>query len=295
MPELSLSILVTNYNTWDLTRRCVEQCLAHDRGNFGTLLVYDDCSPIKSAESFPPEVTFYQGNPNLGLTKALNRAFQMLTEDIVVLFDSDAYPTTPFCEDIRTMFEQDPELGLVAFQTVGKSGNPTESYTTEPNVWSLLLGQALYAKLEDLLCDDSARISVFTCAMAVRRSAFVELNGFDENFDWLDLDHDFSMRINRSHWKTAIADKPRAFHEGGGTPQLTRNRLLRFYKTRWYLLKKFNRIPHAPLVKAAILLRLRLEYLILVMFGRILFPDARSREDKIEGRCNLIDFCSQYY
>lgn len=295
MPKPSIAIVMTNYNTWELAKKCAEYCYIHDEGNFNSVLVYDDCSQKELTSTFPEGTTVYMGSPNVGLTKALNIAFSMISEDVVVLFDSDAYPTTPFCKDVAEMFQKDPSLGLVAFRTIGKSGSATESYTTEPNVWSLLLGQALYSKLEGLLADKSGRISVFTCAMAVRRTAFIELNGFDENFDWLDLDHDFSMRINRSGWKIAVAENPRIFHEGGGTPQLTRNRVLRFYKTRWYLLNKFRRVPLRKLVRRLILLRLWGEYILLLTLGVLFVPDKVSRQDKLEGRLQLIRFCSKQY
>ncbi len=286
---------MTNYNTWQLTERCVQHCYLHDQGNFNTLVVYDDCSKTEFSGTFPDTTRLYKGATNLGLTKALNVAFSKIDEDIIILFDSDAYPTTSFCDEVREIFENDPSIGLIAFHTIGKSGKPTESYTTEPNVWGLLLGQALYAKTEKWLADRSGRISVFTCAMAMRNSAFREVAGFDENFDWLDLDHDFSMKINRSNWKIAIAPNARVFHEGGGTPQLTRNRVLRFYKTRWYLLRKFRRIPMKTLVKALIVLRLYSEYLVLLVLGPILIRDKMVRSDKLQGRRELINYCIANY
>jgi GT2 family glycosyltransferase len=295
MSELSLGIVITNYNTWDLTQRCVEHCYEHDEGRFDTLLVYDDCSSTELKGSFPPTTRLHRGSPNVGLTKALNIAFDLISEDIVVLFDSDAYPTTPFCEAVKEMFEKNPLLGLVGLRTIGRDGKLTESYSNEPNIWSLLLGQALYSKTERWLADQSQHICVFTCAMAVRKAAFLELDGFDGNFDWLDLDNDFSMRMNRSRWKVAIADGPCIFHEGGGTPQLTRNRVLRFYKARWYLLRKFHRVPMKSFVKMLILLRLCAEYLILLGLGPVLIDDKTTREDKIQGRRELIEFCFANY
>src|ERR1017187_9091470 len=295
MSKLSVAIVITNYNTWELTQRCVRSCYIHDEGHFDTLVVYDDCSRTEFDGSFPDSTRLYRGSPNIGLTKALNIAFGLVSEDIVILFDSDAYPTTPFCRDVKQMFAIDPSLGLIGFRTIGRTGNATESYTSEPNIWSLLLGQAVYAKMERWLADKSERRSVFTCAMAVRKVAFLELNGFDENFDWLDLDHDFSMRMNRSHWRVELAPGPRIFHEGGGTPQLTRNRVLRFYKSRWHLLLKFHRLPVKRLVKVLILLRLCAEYVVLLGLGSLLIRNEVAREDKIQGRRELIEFCFGNY
>ena len=292
METLTIAVLTTNYNRWDLTALCVDRCYEHDSGNFDSLVVYDDCSETKWDRQFPDSTTLLRGSPNVGLTKALNIAFSTIRDDIVVLFDSDAYPTTPFCDELKSMFEGDESLGLVALRTIGRTGNRTESYTTEPNIWSLLLGQALYARLERWFADRSGNISVFTCAMAVRKKAFDELGGFDEQFDWLDLDHDFSMRMNRSGWKIRVADQARAFHEGGGTPQLTRHRLKRFYKARWYLLQKFDRIPMRRVVKQLILIRLHMEHFILACFGRMLFANDTVRNDKLQGRRDLIRFCA---
>ena len=131
--------------------------------------------------------------------------------------------------------------------------------------------------------------------MAVRREAFEQLNGFDEQFDWLDLDHDFSMRMNRSGWRVAIASDARIFHEGGGTPQSARNRVARFYKTRWYLLSKFGRIPSRRVVKALILTRLGVEVVVLLAFGKLLFHDRAARADKLRSRFELLSLCSQIY
>ena len=291
----TVAILITNYNTWEITQRCVQNCFRHDASNFERILVYDDGSPQEFAGKFPEGTTLYRGASNVGLVKALNRAFRMITEDIVLLYDSDAYPIGPVCEEVKRMFAQDGSLGLVALRTVGSAGRATESFSTEPNVWSILLGQTLYAKSEKWLKDKSGRLTIITCAMAVRRTAFEEMNGFDENFDWLDLDHDFSMRINRSRWKVAVAEQARVFHEGGGTPQLTRQRVLRFYKSRWYLLRKFGRVPMRPLVKALIVVRLSVEYAILKLLGRILFRNREVREDKTQGRRDLIRFCIETF
>jgi GT2 family glycosyltransferase len=294
-PPLSIAVLLTNFNTWEIARRCVEACFAQDRGRFASIHVYDDCSTVEPTVAFPAGTQLHRGQTNLGLTKALNAAFKLVKEDIVVLFDSDAYPTTPFCDEIREMFTRDPDLGLVALRTVGAGGRATQSYATEPNVWTLLLGQALYAKLDRWLHDRSGRIAVFTCAMAVRKTAFDDLHGFDEAFDWLDLDIDFGMRMNRSRWKVAVAANARIFHEGGGAPQLMRNRVARYYKNRWYLLKKFHRIRLPRLVKMLILIRLYFEFAILRLAGVFLFPDPAVRHDKLTGRRELIRLCAETF
>lgn len=292
---LSIAVLTTNHNTWNLVARCADDCYRQDNGHFESLTVYDDCSTAPNTATFSSNTRIIMGCPNLGLTRSVNRAVRLLSEDILVLFDSDAYPTTAFCDEVRSMFTAEGCLGLIAFHTVGKDGQRTESFSSEPNVWSLLLGQHLYARFEWLFADRTGRLSVFTCAMAFRRQAFDELGGFDEEFDWLDLDHDFSMRMNRSRWTVKTAENARMFHEGGGTSQSTRKRVLRFYKTRWYLLNKFGRVPFKRVVKWLILTRLGIEFIVLGMVELMIRSQRLSISDKRKGRGDLLAYCFQHY
>jgi GT2 family glycosyltransferase len=111
----------------------------------------------------------------------------------------------------------------------------------------------------------------------------------------LDLDLDYSMRLRRSGWRVAQDKSITVFHVGGGTPQLQRKRVLRFYKCRWYLLRKHGLIKNAELARAVILTRLKIEKLMLQIFGKFQFKNPAVLEDKLIGRQNLIDYCSENY
>lgn len=107
---------------------------------------------------------------------------------------------------LRAAFAADPRLAIMGFTTEGTGGRATASAEEEPDVLGLVLGRRLDA-LRQRLRPRSAlpeHLSVFTCAMAVRREAFVSVGGFDEAFDWLDLDHDLSMRLRRAGWRVAV-------------------------------------------------------------------------------------------
>lgn len=295
MAEISIGVLITSYNTWELSRECAAKCLEVDGNRLKQVLVYDDCSPQAQTVEFPPGVTVYRAPQNTGLCRALNLAYAMVDADVVVQYDADAYPLAPFAEELRALFAADPKLGLVGFRTTGSRGQVTESFMKEPNLWGLLLGQALFARLERWLGDRSGRINVTMCSMGVRKAAYTAIGGFDEALEFLDIDHEFSMSMNRAGWKVMISDRLRACHEGGGTKTRGSRRLLLFYKARWYLLRKFGKVPAPGLVKALILLRLRLELAVLHVLGGWLYRDAETRADKLQGRRDLIAYCRENY
>jgi GT2 family glycosyltransferase len=236
---MTLGILVTNYNTWKLTSQCIISCLKYADAPVDQFLVVDDCSSEEFANQYE-EVELIKNEHNLGLIKSLNLGVKKLDTDIILIFDSDAWPLENYSHKVKEYFFQNPSIGIATFQTFNSKGQATQSYESEPGVLSLLLGQQLYKIYLEKFEKRPSKINVFTCAMAVRKEVFQEIGVFDENFDWLELDHDLCMRASRKGWNIGIMPIY-AFHAGSGTPQKVSHRVIRFYKNRWYLLKKFDK------------------------------------------------------
>ena len=296
MSRPTLGVVVTNYDTWELTRRCVEAVLA--RGDaIDAVLVADDHSSSPVPSGLDPRVQVAVNPRNLGLVRTLNRALARIGTDLVVVFDSDAQPLRPFAETVVRAFADDPRLALAGFRTVDSRGRPTASFELEPGAASLVLGQRLHAWYVAAGRRRGGRraLSIYACAMALRRQAFLDLGGFDERFDWLDFDHDFSMRVNRSSWRLAVLADAVARHEGGGTPQRTSQRVLRFYKNRWLLLTKFGKIRRRRLARAAVLARLLAERAALRALVRLLPERGEALADKLAGRELALAHCREHY
>jgi GT2 family glycosyltransferase len=292
MSELTLGVLVTNYETWELTRSCLEGILVY-RCEVDRILVVDDAS----SQPPPPldiAAEVLRNPENLGLVRSLNLGIRDLGTDLVVLFDSDARPLGPFARRVREHFASDPRLAVLGFATVDERGLPTGSYEEDPEIGSLLLGQRLHTLYKRFRLE-KGNLCVYTCAMALRRAAFEELGGFDENFDWLDLDNDLCMRARRAGWRVAHEPELIAFHKGSGTPQKVSQRVLRFYKNRWLLLRKFDKIHHPRLVRILIQGRLGAELLALRLLGRFLFRDPATLADKLAGRRQVLEHVRRDY
>lgn len=289
---MSLGVLVTNYETWDLTRSCLDGVLAH-RNGVDRILVVDDASR-QPPPALDPAVEVRRNPENLGLVRSLNLGLRALSTDLAVLFDSDARPLGPFAAEVRARFAADPRLAVLGFATVDARGRPTGSSEEEPDLGSLVLGQRLHAGWERIR-PRPGRLCVYTCAMALRLSAFEALGGFDEAFDWLDLDHDLCMRAWRAGWRVEQAPELVAFHQGSGAPQTTSRRVVRFYRNRWYLLRKHGKIRHPGPARALVTGRLAAELFALRLAGPFLVRDPAVRADKRESRQTLLREASQLF
>lgn len=290
--QASIGVVITNCDTWALTFTCLDR-LAPFRTALFDVVVVDDASTEPGAEPLPQGVRLLRNPERQGLVRSLNRGIRSLDTDLVVLFDSDAYPLHDFTAEVRRLFAADPRLAVAGFRTLDGEGRLTGSHEAEPDVSCLVLGQRLHACWERLARRDGP-VCVFTCAMALRRRAFEELGGFDEGFDWLDLDVDLCMRARRAGWEVAHTPTLTAFHEGAGTPQRTSERVLRFYKNRWRLLRKFGLIHRPALVRALILGRLAGELAALHLAGPLLVRDPKARRDKLAGRRRTLAYVRRY-
>lgn len=293
-PFLSVGVLVLNYNRWELALRTLNAAMELEDGNVAEYVLFDDGSATPPPIEIDRRIRVVRGESNRGFGRALPVAFAAMNSDIVVLFDSDACPLTPFATKVREQFQSDERLGQIGFCAQDENGSQTESYLNEPTQWSLILGQALHARLSrkpvqrDKLC-------VITGCMATHAAAYADIGGFDAGFDFLDVDIDYSMRLRRRGWKVEVEPTIRVYHVGGGTPQSQRQRVLDFYKGRWRLLRKHGLIPYPRLARALIVMRLACEKLVLHLFGRALFPGREVRNDKILGRKQLLAYCRTTY
>lgn len=294
-PLLSIGVLVLNYDTWPLALRTLDAAIRFESDSICEFVLFDDGSRTPPPADVDRRIRIIRSEINRGYTSALKSALTEMKSDIVVVFDADAYPLAPFAACLRNRFDRDKTLGQLAFFSEDENGSRTESFlNTEPTEWTLLLGQRLYSRIARR-SSERHDLCVFSCCMATRLEAYRQVGGFDENFDFLDADLDYSMRLRRVGWKVAAAPCLRAFHKGGGWSQLQRHRVLRFYKCRWYLLRKHNLLTNVPLARFFILTRLHLEHIVLKLFGTFLYRDPKLRLEKTLGRRELIAYCRDEY
>ena len=296
----TLGVLVTNYNTWDFALACVR---AHRRlhgDRLARVVLLDDCSPQEAPAGVfeEPGVLVLRNEHNLGFSANLNKGVRAVGTDVVLIFDADALPLGTYFDRIVEAFDADPRLAVLGFRTQDAGGRPTACEHAEPGAMGLVLGPSWLVPWQRVFPERETRRCLPTAAIAVRRAAFDAVGGFDEHLRWLDVDFDFCMKLNRAAppWTLRVDDALVAQHDYGGTPVSSRARVLQTHAARWYLLRKHGKIAHPRLVKAAVLARLALQWGLLAVWGRRIFPgDPAVRQDKLASRRELLAYCWRHY
>jgi GT2 family glycosyltransferase len=287
--ELSISVVVTNYNTNDLTVRCLDGLERHSGGRTMQVIVVDDASTEKLAGALSDRVELVENRTNQGYVRSVNIGVGRATGDVVVLLDSDACPVSDFVTPTVEAFARNPRLGALGFHLVDSTDRATGATQPEPTALGLALGQALEQRFSRWVHRHAdGRFTIHSCALAFRRQAFLEMGGFDEGFDFLDADTDFSMRLRRAGWQFEMADDVRILHEGSGSPQTTSKRVVRFHANRWRLLEKHGLIKHPLLLRGFLAMRHAAELAWLSRPARFWPDHGLNRADKLSGRRRLI-------
>ncbi len=280
--RVSVSIVIPNYNTWDLVKRNIDACLKHDSDWIHEIIVVDDFSPTENYIEFDSRVRIIRNPSNYRYTKTVNIGLAASKGDIIILLDSDAYPTHPFIEKVVSIYSSEPKLGCIGFKTINDRGEDTGNFMTEPSILSLISGQKLHGLLRKFNPFASKNILPFSCAVCFRKLCLSEVGLLDETFTVLDADHDLSMRIHRSNWKLCYESTIAIFHVGGGSIPKDGKRVMMFYQSRMHLLKKYNKLVLAPLSLRIVIARLVLEKFIMNTFNS-------KQPHKAEARQNLIN------
>ena len=283
---MTVSVVIPNYNTWDLVERNVNALLHFDNELITEIIVVDDCSPTKNYISFTEKVKVLRNEKNLHYTGSVNVGLKACKGDIIVLLDSDAYPTHPFIQSTINLYKNNNLLGCVGFETVDENDRITGNSMPEPSILSLISGQQIHSKLRKYNVFASKNIMPFSCAVSFRKVCLDDIGFLDEAFATLDADQDISIRIHRSKWQLIYQPAIRIFHKGGGSISKNNSRVIKFYESRWQLLKKYDKIQFKSFVKLLITIRIYLEILI--------FTFKKNSSNKINTRTKLIELVSKW-
>lgn len=180
---MRVSVVVPVYNGGETIAECLQALKNQAYRDFETVVV-DDASTDDSAaiaRRFP--VKLLSLAKNTGAAGARNQGARIAAGDIIVFTDSDCVAPRDWLQKIVDHFNRHQDFVSV-----------TGIYTTR-NRWSLVSRFIGHETRFRMLRESSSAALFGTYNSAIRRSAFFELNGFDEGFTSVGEDADFGFRL----------------------------------------------------------------------------------------------------
>ena len=248
---MSVLVVIVNYNTAELTRRCL-QSVARDLANVEWEgVVVDNASPdggVATLEGIP-RVRVVANQRNVGFGAAVNQGSRNPSSvdrpptpeapgaaraELLWLLNPDCdVQSGAFAALVETL-DAHPDCAIAAPRLLNADGSVQGSARGEPNMWTGLFGRhSLLTKFfpaspaarrnlpaQDLVDEgvESAEVDwVMAAAMLVRRTAFDAVNGFDERYFLYWEDADLCRRLRDRGWKTRYVPRAIVVHPGSAS------------------------------------------------------------------------------
>jgi GT2 family glycosyltransferase len=209
---IDVSVLVINYNTAGLVKKCIESLLNQQDVNL-EIIVVDNNSHDNSAvvlQEFASRITLISNQDNKGFGKANNQAFKLSKGRYIFMLNPDAACLTrKDLLHVMQFMDAHPECGLAGTRIVNSHHQLAESaFYRYPRQKQVHLN---FSDLPGLIA------SVLGASMIVRREVFESLNGFDEDFFLYSEETDLCLRIRKSGYMIGYCEAVTVQHAGSAS------------------------------------------------------------------------------
>ena len=231
MNDRDLSVIVVNWNTYQLLDACLRSVEAARENLLVDVIVVDNGSSDGSVDMVRqrfPGVLVIANASNRGYAAANNQAIERARGRHLLLLNSDATVEPAALGTLVKYADDHPEAGVIGPKllnpdgTLQPSGGPFP--TPASTVASLLglhrlTGRPRYGTRRDY--GKPADVDeVSGAAMLIRRQVIDQIGVLDEGYAWGYEDVDFCLRARRAGWRVHYVPDARVVHQWGGSQRL---------------------------------------------------------------------------
>jgi GT2 family glycosyltransferase len=211
MSEVTGAII--NWNSGPMLKSAVESLLTDEVEG---VVVVDNASSdgsLQAIRSLRERIIVIENVANLGFAGAINQAFKATTTPFVLIMNPDARATAGAVRALVDVFEQNPKAGVAG-------GFINDRYLPRPfpTMWSLIRENLGMPPARSPLSDGNLHVvdQPAGAALMVRREAFDQAGGFDEQFypAWYE-DVDFCRSVSEAGWEIYYNSAAVFEHDGG--------------------------------------------------------------------------------
>lgn len=256
-----IDIIIVNYNSTDYALKSIESIYESLNGLSANIIVADNAStdsPERLKKEFP-KIKLMLNGKNLGFSKAVNKAFKISLANFVLLINPDTIIQNNFFKNLLEFIEKKKTTGIVGPMVYDEDGKIQGSARRFPTILTSIFGRK--SPLTRIFPNNPITKREFICfscskkehlevdwvsgaCMAINRSAFESVGGFDEKFFLYWEDTDLCKRIGDQGWNIIYYPEIHVVHSvGKSSSQKPFFSTYHFHKSCFYLLKKHAHWP----------------------------------------------------
>lgn len=252
---MDLSIVILNYQTFELTKNTVDSVLEYDYPFSYEIFIVDNASSDDSLarlqEYFGDKVKFIASKENNGFAAGNNQALRQATGRYQLLLNSDTIVWQNTLEDIYSYMESHTDVGASGCRVLLENEDLDmackRSFPNVKNSFFRLFHIPTKSKdndynLTNLPDDGIYEIDCLTGAfMFIRKEALDDAGFLDETFFMYGEDIDLCYRIKKAGWKIIYYGESKITHLKGASSKKQKSKLLyEFYRAMYIYYKKHH-------------------------------------------------------
>lgn len=257
---MKLSIIIVNYNTYELTKQTIEAVIGQDTNFEYEIILVDNASIDGSIQNLQEDfeelivqekLKVFRNGENLGFAKANNRGIAHAQGTYILLLNSDTEVGPNCLKKCVEQMEKDSNIGALGCKVVLANGTLDHAckrgYPTPKASLYYFLGldkknpekygqyQALY-----LAEDEVGEVECLTGAFMLMPKAVLDKVGvLDEDFFMYGEDIDLCYRIKEAGYKILYYPEVQTTHYKGGSSKKKRSKVIYdFHNAMWIFYKK---------------------------------------------------------
>lgn len=282
---VDLSIIVINFNTRDLTVKCLESVFKYTSGiKFEVIVIdnnSDDGSVLTINRIFKNKVKIIKNKENLGFGKANNQGMQIAEGRYVCLLNSDTLLIGNLFDKVIEWFEGQAlvdvgsKVGMVGVKLLNPDRSEQESFGSFPTLLRVARTVFLGHFLPVHLPDETRKVDwVKGACMILKKEVFETVGGFDENIFMYVEETEWCYRVRKAGYQIVYWPQAAIIHYGGASSKAGNRAIFgHIFNGYRYFYKKH--LPPWQLGFLDLILRLKANAMILA--GRLL-----GRKDYVE-------------
>ena len=231
--DIDVSMIVVNWNTREILRKCLESLCNHTRNISFEIIVVDNGSSDGSAEAVEkgfPQVKLIRNQENLGFARANNIGIRASTGRYLCLMNSDIFVLNGCLKKLLEFMDQSLNVGMSGPRLLNRDHIFQPSCRYFPSIWNNLCHALALNRLfpkssffSDSLMkhwkhDTVQSVDVLPgCLWMVRREALDQVGLLDERFFIYGEDVDWCKRFHDHGWDVVFYPDAEAIHYHGAS------------------------------------------------------------------------------
>jgi len=226
--NISLSIVVVNFNTCELLRQCLKSILTRLEIRDVEIVVVDnhsDDDSIRMVRNNFPEIKIIANETNNGYSKATNQAIQISSGKYILVLNADTIMKPGAIQALYSYMERNPGCGIAGPKLLYPNGDLQYSCRTFQTIKTTLFRRTILGRIfprskalrDHLMLDwdhgsDREVDWLQGSAFMIRRSAIDQVGFMDERYFLYFEDVDLCHRMKNADWKVCYVPEAEILH-----------------------------------------------------------------------------------